>query len=69
MSDPDGRPLAVTLASTCRTHSTAKGFCNLRMTKLGDTIVLDPHVDGSCVIWLDEDEARAVRDKLTEWLG
>jgi len=31
--------------------------------------VLDPHVAGCCVIVLDEDQAKAVRNTLTEWLG
>ena len=44
------------------------GFCNLRLTKVGDSIVLDPHVADCCVIELDQDQARAVRDTLIEWL-
>ncbi|HWR48051.1 MAG TPA: hypothetical protein VN327_10640, partial [Pseudonocardiaceae bacterium] len=32
-------------------------------------IVLDPHVAGCCVIELDEDQAIAVRNTLTQWLG
>jgi hypothetical protein len=31
--------------------------------------MLDPHVTGSCVLELDELEATAMRDQLTEWLG
>lgn len=58
-----------TVGATCRTHRGCKGFCNLRMTKVNDEIMLDPHVTGCCVISLDESEARAVRDTLTEWLG
>lgn len=57
-----------TILTTCRMHG-AEGFCNLRLTKTGGTIVLDPHVDGSCVIMLTEDEACALRDVLIEWLG
>jgi hypothetical protein len=33
------------------------------------TIVLAPHLTGSCVITLDEDGACLLRDGLTEWLG
>jgi hypothetical protein len=58
-----------TIPSTCRTHGGGRGFCNLRLTKIGGNIVLDPHVTGSCVIELDQDQATAVRDTLTEWLG
>jgi hypothetical protein len=32
-------------------------------------IELDPHVTGQCVLTLAEDEAIALRDTLTEWLG
>jgi hypothetical protein len=39
------------------------------VSKQGGTIVLDPHVDGSCVISLDHDGATQLRDILTEWLG
>jgi hypothetical protein len=31
-------------------------------------IVLDPHVDGCCVITLNEAAARALYDVLREWL-
>ncbi|MGH3548269.1 MAG: hypothetical protein ACRDQU_09175 [Pseudonocardiaceae bacterium] len=47
----------------------AQGFCNLRLTKTGGTIVLDPHVDGSCVIVLDEKAAGEVFDAIGQWLG
>lgn len=57
-----------TISSTCQIHG-ARGFCNLRLTKVGSDIVLNPHVDGSCVITLDEDGAVAMRDLLIEWLG
>lgn len=58
-----------TVSATCQTHGGCKGFCNLRLTKVGGEITLDPHVTGCCVIRLDETEAGAVRDTLTEWLG
>ncbi|MDQ3763863.1 MAG: hypothetical protein M3460_20295 [Actinomycetota bacterium] len=57
------------ITATCELHRSARGFTNLLVTKQDGTIVLDPHVDGSCVISLDEDGARALRDTLTEWLG
>ena len=34
----------------------------------GQTIVLDPHVTGCCVITLDEVGARALCDAVMEWL-
>lgn len=58
-----------TIPTTCQTHPGARGFCNLRMTKVDGSIVLDPHLTGSCVIELDEDSATAVRDTITDWLG
>jgi hypothetical protein len=33
------------------------------------SIVFDPHVTGECVISLDEDGAKTLRDLLTQWLG
>jgi hypothetical protein len=33
------------------------------------TIVLDPQLTGSCVIFLDEEGATTLCDLLTEWLG
>lgn len=58
-----------TIPSTCRTHGGPRELCNLRLTKVGDSIVLDPHVTDCCVIELDQDQARTVRNTLTEWLG
>lgn len=58
-----------TIGATCQAHRGCKGFCNLRLTKLGGEILFDPHVTGGCVISLDEIEAKAVRDTLAEWLG
>jgi hypothetical protein len=39
------------------------------VSKRDGAIVLDPHVDGSCVIYLDQDGAIQLCDTLTEWLG
>ncbi len=42
------------IPATCQLHRGAVGFTNLMVSKRGRTIVLDPHVTGSCVISLDE---------------
>jgi hypothetical protein len=55
--------------ASCSRHGGARGFTNLLMIKVDGMIVLDPHVTGSCVLELDEDEAAAMRDQLAEWLG
>ncbi len=39
------------------------------ISKRDGAIELDPHVTGQCVLTLAEDEAIALRDALTEWLG
>ena len=45
------------------------GFCNLIVSKVDGDIELDPHVDGCCLLTLNEDAATELRDVLTEWLG
>jgi hypothetical protein len=55
--------------ATCTQHAVARGFTNLVVSKRHGEIELDPHVDRSCVILLDESGATALRDALTEWLG
>lgn len=62
-------PQRTTIPATCQTHRGPRGFCNLCVSKLNGEIALDPHVDGSCVITLDENGALTLRDMLTEWLG
>ncbi len=57
------------IQATCTKHGGSRGFTNLVMTKVGGRITLDPHATGACVIELDETEATAVWDQLTEWLG
>ena len=57
------------IPATCELHRGPVGFTNLLVSKRDRTIVLDPHVTGSCVISLDEDGATTLRDTLTEWLG
>jgi hypothetical protein len=54
--------------SSCSTHGGCRGFTNLVVSKHDGLIVLDPHAVG-CRIELDEREATALRDQLTEWLG
>jgi hypothetical protein len=39
------------------------------VTKINGEIVLNPHVDGSCVLRLDEAAATQIFDILGEWLG
>ena len=62
------RTIDRTISATCEIHG-AKGFCNLRVTKAGDGIVLNPHVAGSCVITLDAAGVVALRELLIEWQG
>jgi hypothetical protein len=57
------------ISVSCTAHGAARGFTNLTMRGLDGEIELTPHVPGSCVIELDESEACALRDTLTEWLG
>ncbi|MGH3476414.1 MAG: hypothetical protein ACRDRY_21950 [Pseudonocardiaceae bacterium] len=47
----------------------SNGFANLVVSKRDGCIELDPHATGSWTLTLDEDEATALRDVLTEWLG
>jgi hypothetical protein len=56
------------IPATCALHRGAAGFTNLMVTTSDRMIVLDPHVDGCCVITLNEAAARALYDVLTEWL-
>ncbi|MGH3908362.1 MAG: hypothetical protein ACRDTE_29880 [Pseudonocardiaceae bacterium] len=60
----DGRTIPV----TCHIHG-CRGFCNLRVSKANGEIVLNPHVDGSCVLELDKAAATQLFDFLGEWLG
>jgi hypothetical protein len=54
---------------SCSAHGGAQRFCNLVASKIDGTIELDPHVDGCCLLTLDENAATELRDALTEWLG
>jgi len=51
-------------------HRGASNFTNIVVTQRDDgTITLDPHVTGACILTITEDEARALRNTFTEWLG
>ncbi|MGH3981350.1 MAG: hypothetical protein ACRDST_01335 [Pseudonocardiaceae bacterium] len=64
----DAHPRRV-ISATCTLHRGPTGFTNLAVIKRGGEIELDPHVDRSCVITLDEDGARILFEALAEWLG
>ena len=57
------------IPATCQLNRGPVGYATLMVSKRDGTIVLDPHVTGSCVISLDEEGAATLRDLLTEWLG
>lgn len=55
--------------ATCALHRGPTSFANVVVSKRDGTIEFDPHVTGACVLTLAEDEAIALRDALTRWLG
>ncbi|MDQ3762544.1 MAG: hypothetical protein M3460_12980 [Actinomycetota bacterium] len=57
------------IQATCQLHGGCRGYTNLLVIKQDDTIVLDPHATGTCVISLGQEGATVLRDALTEWLG
>ncbi len=57
------------IPGTCAMHRGPIGFANLLVSMQGGSLVFDPHVTGACVIALDEDGAKTLRNTLTEWLG
>lgn len=59
----------VVLAASCSVHQGALGFVNVVVGQRGGLIELDCHLDGSCLLTLEEDAATQLRDVLTEWLG
>ena len=65
---PDHGPLDRTIPTACQIHG-CRGFCNLRVSKIDGEIVLNPHVDGFCVLSLDRTAATQLFDALGEWLG
>ena len=72
MTNPDQPPPAHSrrvIHGTCTLHRGPIGFTNLVVAKHDQIIEFDPHVTGACVIRLEQHEARALRDVLTEWLA
>ncbi|MBV9161139.1 MAG: hypothetical protein JO309_13105 [Pseudonocardiales bacterium] len=57
------------IPATCGLHRGPAGFANLLVSMQGESIVLDPHVTGACVISLHADAARTLCNLLMEWLG
>ena len=57
-----------TIAITCQIHG-CRGFCNLRVSKVNGEIILNPHVDGSCILRFDEGAATQFFELLGELLG
>ncbi|MGH3975902.1 MAG: hypothetical protein ACRDS9_21610 [Pseudonocardiaceae bacterium] len=57
------------ISTTCTRHGGTPGFTNLVVRKRAGEIELDPHVDGSCVLKLNETAATQLFDVLEEWLG
>lgn len=55
--------------ASCSVHQGALGFTNLMVSRRNGKIELNPHVDGSCLLTLSQDEACALRDALTDCLG
>lgn len=57
------------IQATCALHRGSVGFANVVVSKRDGRIVFDPHATGACVLTLAEDQAVALRDALTRWLG
>jgi hypothetical protein len=57
------------IPATCQLHGGPANPTTLLVSKRDGTIVLDPHVAGSCVISLEEESATKLRDMLTDWLA
>jgi hypothetical protein len=55
--------------ATCALHRGPAGFANVVVSKRDGMIELDMHATCACVLTLAEDEAIALRDTLTRWLG
>jgi hypothetical protein len=68
-ADRPSRGRRKAIPATCGLHRGPIGFANLVVSMQGGSIVFDPHVTGKCVISLDEDGAKTLRDLLTLWLG
>jgi hypothetical protein len=57
------------IPGTCAQHRGPIGFANLLVSLHGRSVVFDPHVTGQCLITINEDAAKTLRDILTHWLG
>ena len=57
-----------TVSITCQIRG-GTGFCTLQVTKINGEILLDPQVDGFCVLRLDETATTQLGDLLGEWPG
>ena len=57
------------IPATCAQHGGTPGFTNLVVSKRDGAIELNPHVDGCCLVTLDEAGARVLSEALQEWLG
>ena len=68
-ADHPSGPRHKAIPTTCGLHRGPIGFANLLVSMQDGTIVLDPHATSSCVIALEEEGAKTLRNILTEWLG
>ncbi len=57
------------LHGTCGRHGGPRGFTNLVVTRERGVVVFDPHVDGSCLVSIDDAAARELHQALGLWLG
>jgi hypothetical protein len=62
------RSRSTTIPATYQLHKGPVSVTNLRVSTRDGTVVLDPQVPDGCVMSLEEDEAVALRNLLTEWL-
>ncbi|MGH3884167.1 MAG: hypothetical protein ACRDRC_12310 [Pseudonocardiaceae bacterium] len=69
ITQPTGGDNRRVLHASCSCRGVANGFANLVVSKRDGCIELDPHAVGCCTLTLAEDEACALRDALTGWLG
>lgn len=57
------------IPATCQLHGGPVNPTTLLVSKRDGTIVLDPHVAGSCVLSIEEESATKLRDMLRDWLA
>lgn len=67
--DAPARSNRLVLHVTCQVHEGSEGFTNLVVTRNNNTVALNPHVDNSCILTLDEVAANLLHDTLGEWLS